>query len=86
MSIKEGRKRLAIIEKCMEASIRRFEVYIKKLSERLIIMASKSTDNIKANRTRITRKWGKINVWALQVTNRRNPTGEDLEMVTKAKP
>ena len=56
VSRKEGGKVLAIIEGGVDASIQRLEDYIEKSGERLITATRKNTDNMRTNRTTITRK------------------------------
>ena len=46
-STKEGKKRLCIIEDCVDPSIRVREVYIQKSKERIITAASSGTDNMR---------------------------------------
>ena len=56
MSRKEGRRGLASNEDSVDASIKRVEDYIEKHGERLITATRNNTDNMRTNRTTITRK------------------------------
>ena len=53
---KEGKRALASIEDCIDASIQRLEDYIEKREERLITATRNNTDNMRTNRTR-KQKW-----------------------------
>ena len=55
-SRKEGGRRLDKIEDNADASIRRQAVYIKKSLEKVITAASNSTDNMRTNRIKLTKK------------------------------
>ena len=57
VSRKGGERGLAGIEDSVDASIQRFEDYIEKNRERLITATRNNTDNVRINRTKITRKW-----------------------------
>ena len=65
-----------------------YEDYVKKSEETLIITASNSSDNIRTNKTIITRKqkWKeKTTAWIFRAKNWRNLKREELDMVTKEK-
>ena len=78
---KEGRWELVSIEDSVDTSIRWFEDFIKKNTERLIIVAGKNTDT-RSNRTKIERK---ATVWIFQAANKWNLTWENLDMAKKLK-
>ena len=56
VSRKEGGRGLTNIEDRVDASIQRLEDYIKKSKEKLITTTSNSSDNVRTNRTTITKK------------------------------
>ena len=56
VSRKEGGRGLASIKDSVDALIRELEDYIKKSKGRLIRVAKNSTDNMKINRTTISKK------------------------------
>ena len=60
VSRKERGRGLPSIEDSVDASIQQLEDYIEKRGERLITATRNNTDNMRANRTTITRKekWG----------------------------
>ena len=56
VSRKEGGSGLTIIEDSVDASIQRLEDYIEKRERRLITATRNNTDNMRTNKTTITRK------------------------------
>ena len=65
VSRKEGGRRLASIEDCVDASIHRLEEYIEKRGEKLITATRNNTVYTRTKRTTITRKqkWEKGTLW-----------------------
>ena len=55
--LRKGKKWHARIEDSVDASIQRFEEYIHKRRQRLITATRNKTENMRTNRTTITRKW-----------------------------
>ena len=72
----------------IDASIWQLEDYIKKYKERLIKVASNNSDNIRANRTTITRiqKWEEKPLYGCFKWQTGEISWEDLDMAMRGKP
>ena len=89
VSRKEGGKGLANIEDSVDASIRGVEDYIKKSKERLMTVASKTTDHIRTNRTTTEtteQKWKEKQLFGYLRRRTGKISHEKTDMATKEKP